>query len=291
VLRNVVVSVAALVLAVSATASAAPSDVQTADVLFREARAAAKKGDYATACPKFRESYRLDSAVGTLLNVGDCDEHEGHILAAIGRFEDAEKRLAPSDDRVTYVHSRINALSARVAKVTGDPGNLQVFIDGTEAKDRPLAVRIDPGSHSIRIVGDDRDDTFALPLKDGETRVVDFTPAPKPAQKPFPFTPPASKTPAYVVGAVGIAGLIATSAFVGLMYHEKSTADKNCQREICNQDGIDATSRGKRDGFIAGTTFTVSLAAIGVATWLFVRKGPANEKPIAIGDYVLGGAL
>src|SRR5262250_2040825 len=96
--------------------AAAPADVAAADALFREARAAARRGDHATACPKFRASYRLDPTVGTLLNVADCEEHDGHLVDALKRFEEAFGRLAPADDRVPYVRSRIRALEERVAR-------------------------------------------------------------------------------------------------------------------------------------------------------------------------------
>lgn len=114
---SLLASIVGCVVAMSATASAAsPADVAAADALFREARASAKKGDYATACPKFRESYRLDPTVGTLLNTADCEEHDDRLADAKARFQEALDRLAPTDDRVTYVRSRIHALDERISE-------------------------------------------------------------------------------------------------------------------------------------------------------------------------------
>ena len=61
------VYVAALVIGAPAWAQDDP-----AAVLFREGREAAKRGDFATACPKFQASFATAAKVGTLFNLADC---------------------------------------------------------------------------------------------------------------------------------------------------------------------------------------------------------------------------
>src|SRR5262245_3713870 len=51
-------------LALVASAHAQASDPALAEALFQQARAEMSAGDYAGACPKFKESYRLDPATG-----------------------------------------------------------------------------------------------------------------------------------------------------------------------------------------------------------------------------------
>ena len=60
--RSVQLSAALAVAAWALAAGAQPKDPVAAETLFREAREAAKKGDYAAACPKLAESQRLDPA-------------------------------------------------------------------------------------------------------------------------------------------------------------------------------------------------------------------------------------
>src|SRR5262249_55537702 len=67
----------ALALAITATSSTALSqtrDPAAAEALFRQGRQAMEAKDFATACPKFAESQRLDPAVGTLMNWATCEE-------------------------------------------------------------------------------------------------------------------------------------------------------------------------------------------------------------------------
>src|ERR1700733_8879705 len=63
-------------------ALAAPARAQSAeaDVLFREGKQLLKAGNIAEACDKLDASDRLESSVGTLLNLADCRE-KNHQLA------------------------------------------------------------------------------------------------------------------------------------------------------------------------------------------------------------------
>src|SRR5215831_11151206 len=61
-------------------------DEAAARVLFGEGRRLAGTGDYAGACPKFEESFRLDPGIGTGFNLADCWEHLGRTASAWGRF-------------------------------------------------------------------------------------------------------------------------------------------------------------------------------------------------------------
>src|SRR5258708_2013252 len=70
------------------------ADVNAADALFQSAKAAMDRGDLATACPRFAESQRLDPAVGTTLNLGECEARSGKLAAALAHYEEARAALA-----------------------------------------------------------------------------------------------------------------------------------------------------------------------------------------------------
>src|SRR6266851_1461448 len=97
-----------------AIALAAPRDPAAAEALFRAGRAAADKGDYVTACPKFEESNRLDPEVGTVFNLADCDEHLGKIASAWQLFKEVEQRLSASDERASIASSRAASLEPKL---------------------------------------------------------------------------------------------------------------------------------------------------------------------------------
>src|SRR5260221_7405355 len=101
---------AALAMLLPGLALAAPRDPAAAEALFRAGRAAADKGDYVTACPKFEESNRLDPEVGTVFNLADCDEHLGKVASAWQLFKEVAQRLSPADERVSIATSRAAAL-------------------------------------------------------------------------------------------------------------------------------------------------------------------------------------
>jgi hypothetical protein len=237
--------VVAFALAVPARATAAsPADVAAADALFREARTAARRGDHATACPKFRASYQLDPAVGTLLNVADCEEHDGHLMSAHKRFEEALARLSGSDDRVPYVRSRIRALDERVPRIVGKVGpgafRVQLKVDGVVATTTSSGIShpVDPGKHELHVEGAGRDEHVVVVVKEGERKEIDFArplaPAPAPVATATPSadrtaSPPEPRsnnsTLGLVIGGVGVGALAVSGVAIGLMFDAKKTAD------------------------------------------------------------------
>src|SRR5690348_18176828 len=83
-----------------------------ADQLFDEGRALMAKQDFADACPKLEESQRLDPALGTLLNIGLCDEGLGKLATALAVWRDAEAqaRAAGETKRQATAQEHIAAL-------------------------------------------------------------------------------------------------------------------------------------------------------------------------------------
>ena len=101
-------------LSLPATSRAQASDAAAARALFQKARKAADTGDYTAACPKFAESYKLDPAVGTLLNIADCEQHLGRIATAWVTFQKALDQLSKGDDRRAIVEKAASSLEKRL---------------------------------------------------------------------------------------------------------------------------------------------------------------------------------
>ncbi|MEZ4227004.1 MAG: hypothetical protein R3B13_39055 [Polyangiaceae bacterium] len=109
-------ALAALLLA--PPASSAPGGAARADALFREARTTMKAGDYDAACPKLEESYRLDPAAGTAVNLGDCFDKQGKVGSALLAYRAARDLLQPGDPRISPVAQQIAVLERRAPKLT-----------------------------------------------------------------------------------------------------------------------------------------------------------------------------
>jgi len=90
-----------------------------AEALFRNAKDADARGDLTMACAGFAESQRLDPAVGTLLNLADCEARSGWADDARAHYEDARSQMTPGDARRQFATDQISLLSS---KATGGVG-------------------------------------------------------------------------------------------------------------------------------------------------------------------------
>src|SRR5580658_9143228 len=107
---------------------------QSAEELFRQGRAAAEAGDFATACDRFAASEKLEPAPGTLLNVADCEQHLDKLVSAEEHFELAASGFSRADPRRAFVVRRVAEIEKRMAHVTVHasalPEGAQVTRDG-----------------------------------------------------------------------------------------------------------------------------------------------------------------
>lgn len=283
-------SVAAACAAWSAPALADPRDAVAAEALFRQGRDALARGDWSAACPKFAESQRLDPAVGTLMNVADCDEHEGHLARAWEEWQEAIDQLRHSgDDRVTIALARREALDARVPRLTlrlAEGASAEVTRDGVTLGRASLGVAlpVDPGAHTIVVSAPGRETvTRVATLREGES--VELTLAPGPATTappPAPSPPSRMSTPraigygAIAAGAVAL-GVAVVSALV--VVHEKSVVDASCGPDnACSPAGLDAARAGKTWVTINTVSSVIALAAGGVGVTLLLATPSSSRK-------------
>src|SRR5262249_37699734 len=107
---------------------AEPIDPAAAEALFRAGREAAEHGDSETACARFHESFRLDPAPGTLLNIATCEEALHRLAQAWEHYRRMLDEIEPNDPRRATVRERLAALEPRVPRLTiterpGTPGD------------------------------------------------------------------------------------------------------------------------------------------------------------------------
>jgi tetratricopeptide (TPR) repeat protein len=96
------------------------ADKAVAEMLFFTARGLMEAGRYAEACTKLAESYRLDAASGTLLNLAVCHESEGRVASAWGEFRQAlsDARKANRPDREELAKNSIAKLEPELPFLT-----------------------------------------------------------------------------------------------------------------------------------------------------------------------------
>jgi hypothetical protein len=275
-----------------------------AEALFRAGREAASKGDYTTACARFEESNRLESAVGTVFNLANCREKLGQIASAWQRYREVKDRLPAGDQRIAVAEARVEALEKRLPKLTlklaPKATNAKVIRDGVELGPGSLgvAVPVDPGQHEIVVrARGHADRQVALEIREGEHQELLLEPGqPVPGADRTGPSPAASqpavgiteereteagapnRTLGFVIGGIGIAGL-ATSMVTGAMVlSKKSTVEKECDNKLCSPEGIQAGESGRTLSTVSTIAFAVGAAGIGLGAYLILSAGDGKEQ-------------
>ncbi len=152
--------VAAAALGCVLAGHAAHAQPPDADALFREGRRLIKQGDIKAGCEKLDASERIESSIGTLLNLGDCREKLGKPVGALTAFRKAEAlaRLAGNDaKREQEARRRARALEAELASITVQVGpkaqtdGIVITRDGDViAPDQwGSTIFVEPGAHTV----------------------------------------------------------------------------------------------------------------------------------------------
>ncbi len=268
----------ALVAFTARSAAADATDSAAAEAIFRQARAAVSAGDYASACPLFQESLRLDPAPGTLLNLADCEEHTGRLASAWEHFERLEKRVAPSDERFEVAHARRDALALRVPHLVvrlspGSPAATRVFRDevalGPPTMGLPLPV--DPGHHVVTVLAPGHaPQRIQVDAREGENAEVIASVGP-------PVRTSVTRTGGWILGALGVAALASGGSFGFLALEERQSSDAHCANGVCS----DAASlrdygQARTDARIADVMLGVGVVAVVVSGVLLLTSKPTE---------------
>jgi hypothetical protein len=245
--RRVALGVVSASWLVAGTAAAqSPSGEAMAEMLYRQGRQLMADGKTSEACPKFAESYRLDAATGTLLNLAACHEAEKKLATAwleyteavtLARRDKREDRIRFAQERLASIEPKLSRLTVVVPPVSEVP-ELEVEVDHVQVRRAAWGVPapVDPGNHTIEArakgrkpwskqITVDREAaniTVTLPLLEPEPTAA-APPPPVESTGPAPATEAFSRpvpTSAYVAGAVTLA-FTAGAVGTGLAYVSK----------------------------------------------------------------------
>jgi hypothetical protein len=284
------------------TLSPRPANAQNpaaAEALFEQARAAMAAGSFDIACARFRDSDKLDPAVGTRFNLADCEERRGRVATAWSLFRGVLSELAEDDDRRPIAQQRVRALEPRLPYLTMQrapttPAGVHVRIDGVELSEGSFGVALpmDPGAHDLILLppagGEGERSTFAL--REGERRELPIllgagappADSTEPLTSSEPFASASSRQKwVYIAGGVGVTGVLFGSVTGIVALNKKSTADANCSddRHVCNQAGVDANESGKTYGTLSGLGLGVGVVGLAAAAYLWLTGPQASQAP------------
>lgn len=155
----------ALVVAAAATARADDA-AAAAEQLFRQGRDLVARRDYAAACPKFEASWKLDPALGTLLNLASCYEKSDRLASAWARYREAADLAGKRQEkqRQQFAAEHADALEKRlprlVVTVAAQTAGTHVVVsrNGVAVDDALIGTEmfVDPGDHEIVATADGR---------------------------------------------------------------------------------------------------------------------------------------
>ncbi|MFO0588032.1 MAG: hypothetical protein U0441_10855 [Polyangiaceae bacterium] len=281
-------------------------DKAAAEALFQEALKLTKLNNYPEACPKLEASNKLDPAVGTLFNLGDCYEHTGRTASAWSTFGEA-RRFAEQrkDRRAKDAAEREDALTPKLAKLVlvadDKPEGLTIRRDKKtfDAATLGSAVPVDPGKHTIEVEAPGREPwstTVDVPDKPGEVTVkipplaaLRATPTASASASSGPGEGPSEgglgtrKIVGIAVAGVGVLGLAAGGVFGGLTLAKvgESNQDNHCvsgSPTRCDAIGLALRKDADTLANVSNITLGVGGAALIAGAVIFLTA-PSSAPP------------
>jgi hypothetical protein len=280
----------------AASGPAAADRTTEAAELFERGRALAKDGSHAEACAAFARSHELVPAIGTQLNLGDCQEHLGQHAQAWRLFDDAaSQEQASNPERAKYARGRADGLLPRLATVIvrivdpAQPG-VTVAIGGrlvkTAAEIRDVA---DPGEVTVEAAAPGKPAwTRTQTAEAGATLTFEVafeTVGAGPAPDGEVRRAPGRVKISLALAGAGAVGLVTSTllAVKAKSDHEAQIDNGNCTAElVCNDAGFVAATDAVRLANIAtGVGVAGLLLVAGAGVVYFTAPKEVVVAPVA----------
>lgn len=261
---------------------------------FREGREAMRRGDYATARDKLRESQQLDPSSGTLLNLAVCEDHLGHLLSAreaIGQFL---KSSSPDDERRPPAQRLADDLDARVPQLAFDLdprdfAGLVITIDGHAIATPQAPVALDPGSHQIEVSRPGypmQRSRIALAERQVLREHFSFVHGTPARQPTVVVLQPASRRTSsplfYTALGTGIAGALAAVGSGLIVEADEAKVHSHCDKKQCDDAGLAAGRQGRAFTTVNTIAWSAAVAGTSLAAYLWLSGSSVHSKRYAL---------
>jgi hypothetical protein len=275
-------------------------------------------GDPAAGCPKIARSFEMEPLAGALFTLAECEAKWGKSGSALHRYErylemlsrmSAEERSRSEERRVT-AQRQIETLRAQLASLEialpddGGEGELRIDDEVVPKARRQGAVYVKAGRRVLSYVtADGREHRQTVTVAAGERRRVELEADMPPAAAAEAESPGEADAPgddgatqrtiAYVVGGLGLVGVVVGAVTGGLALGEGSTVADACVDSVCSAEGKDAADAGQTLADISTVTFIVGAVGIGVGAtlWLTAPSSDSGAQTQARGAMLSVGGV
>ncbi len=302
-------------LAISVPASAQPDDAVLAEALFEDGRKLMDAGKLVEACPKLAESYRLEPAGGSLLNLAVCHEKEGKLATAWSEFKDAlgMARSAGRPEREALASNHIEALGPRLSRLTiqlapgADVAGLELTHNGSSLPRAAIgtALPVDGGKHeisasaaghqpwqaSLQIAREGDRQTVVIPVLE-MTSGAGVAPPTGTSQALASDDGSMQRIMGIIVGGVGVAGTVVGAVFGVRAVSLSSESDDQCgDGELCpdtvlGREGMAAHENAHTSATLANAFVGAGLGLVGVGLVVLLTAPSSGETEGATGAFV-----
>jgi tetratricopeptide (TPR) repeat protein len=291
----------------AAGASAPVDSARLAEALFDEAKQAMDAGDFASACPKFEESRRLDPAGGTELALGVCYERAERLASAWNAYRvalaSAERdgradRAAIAEERLAELEPRLSRIRVFVPREVSALPMLRVDFGGLELRPPSwgLAVPYDGGSYVLRVsargyvpwtqtvvlgASGDRAEIVVPKLTAASAESPTSNASPSRASPPAPPASSPEEKLGFVFAGAAVLALVPGIYFGGRAIAEGDAVNEQCNGDFCDmaveQDHEEAVSDARR----ANVFIASGLIAASISIYFFVTAPDERVSPKA----------
>jgi hypothetical protein len=282
--------------------NARADDAAAAEELFRRGKVHMDAGRFAEASADFELSESLDSSVGTLLNLGECQVKTGKTASAWAAFTKASvkadregqiRRRDYAKQRASEVEPTLTRLKVSLAgdrlpglTITRNGEDISLLV-GTEVPVDPAEYVFEataPGHKSwtqtMQVTGAGK--AFAMEVPALEVNPVvpaeasGGTNATQDTYRPAQSDPGASRRLIGLgIGGAGVVAVVTGLVFGSLARSDLNKSEAHCGSDnLCDQTGVDLVADAKSSANISTALVTVGGAALigGGILWLTAPK-------------------
>ena len=313
-------AVAVSILAPSAWAQD-PKDLARARERFKEGAASQAAGDFARALDAYKDVALVKSSAQVRFNIATCEEKLGDYVRAMGSYRLAltEATRSNAKDIEGAVQKALADLEPRIPMLLVRRGEgaavAEVTLDGRPLANPSIGVefQVNPGPHAVRATSPEHQPlTVEVTLAERDHKVVNLVLKPRPVAAPIvpiapigngdgpPDPPPPTgnrsmRIAGFVVGGVGVVGLVVSGVFFGMRQKAISDLDAECgpTKMSCPASALATKNSGATDATVS-TAMLITGLGFAATGGILLGVSTRTKAPKPAAGLVLlpgGGAL